>query len=65
MYVDSLDLIILDILKRKKTIRELLQDLKYFFDTNELKDNIEEFEELIFGRIKLGLHTKSIRHIKI
>lgn len=64
VYVDSLDMIILDILKRKKTVRKLLEELKDYFETDKLKNNVEKFEELIFGRIKLGLHTKSIKHIK-
>jgi len=65
VYVDSLDLLILDILKNKKSVRELLEELKKYFDKNELKENIGEFEELIFGRIKLGFHTKLIKYVKI
>ncbi|PBJ12293.1 hypothetical protein BSF42_22480 [Flavobacterium sp. ACN6] len=65
VYVDSLDMLILDILKRKKTIGELMEELKNYFDTKELKNNFKEFEELIFGRIRLGLYAKSIKYIKL
>ncbi|CAC9976734.1 DUF6734 family protein [Flavobacterium panici] len=61
LYVDLLDILILDILKISKTIRELLDELKQNFEANELHKNYSEFEELIFGRIKLGLHAKTIK----
>lgn len=64
VYVDSLDILILENLKRNKTVRVLLDELKKHFDTDELNKNAKEFEELIFGRIKLGLLTKSIKYIK-
>jgi len=62
VYVDSLDLLILGILKRRKTVGELIEELKNYFDTKELKNNFKEFEELIFGRIRLGLYAKSIKY---
>lgn len=43
VYVDSLDLIILDLLKRKKTVGTLLEELKKHFDINELINNSEAF----------------------
>ncbi len=64
-YVDSLDLVILDILKSKKTILELFNELKQYFETNDLNKNFTEFEELIFGRIRLGLYIKSLKLIKL
>lgn len=60
-YVDSLDRVILNILKRKKTVRELFDELKKYFDAAELSKNAAEFEKLIYGRIKLGLHAKSLK----
>ncbi|MFH7014941.1 DUF6734 family protein [Flavobacterium sp. FlaQc-47] len=62
-YIDSLDMLILEILKNITTIQELLSELKNHFDTDELNESSAEFEELIFGRIKLGLHIKSIKII--
>ena len=59
--VDSLDIILLEILKETKTIHELLTELKAYFDEDELNKSQIEFEALIFGRIKMGIHVKSIR----
>lgn len=61
--VDSLDLVVLKILEKTKTIQELLDELREYFDETELDKSKNEFEKLIFGRIKLGLHMKSIRVI--
>jgi hypothetical protein len=61
--VDSLDLILLKILEKTKTIQELLNELSDYFDESELNESKSKFEKLIFGRIKLGLHMKSIRVI--
>lgn len=60
VHVDELDLVILEILKEIKTVQELFNELKEYFDSDELKKFDTEFEKLIFGRIKLGLHSKSI-----
>ncbi|RUT71802.1 hypothetical protein D0817_03710 [Flavobacterium cupreum] len=62
-YIDELDLVILEILKTEKTIRELFDALEEYFDTDELFKIPAEFENLIFGRIKLGIHVKSIKAI--
>ncbi|QSB26058.1 DUF6734 family protein [Flavobacterium sp. CLA17] len=62
-YIDELDLVILEILKTDKTIRELFDALEEYFDTDELFKIPAEFEKLIFGRIKLGIHVKSIKVI--
>lgn len=62
-YIDELDLVILEILKAEKTIRELFDALEEYFDTDELFKIPAEFEKLIFGRIKLGIHIKSIKAI--
>ncbi|TRX26595.1 hypothetical protein FNW25_08210 [Flavobacterium franklandianum] len=59
--IDNLDLIILEILEKAKTVQELLDKLKSYFDDDELNKSQKEFEKLIFGRIKLGIHIKSIR----
>jgi hypothetical protein len=59
--IDSLDLILLDILKKTKTVQELLHELSDYFDETELNKSKIEFEKLIFGRIKQGIHMKSIR----
>lgn len=61
--VDDLDLIILKVLEETKTIQELLNELGKYFDEHELKKSKNEFEKLIFGRIKQGIHMKSIRVI--
>lgn len=62
-YIDSLDILILEILKNEKTIKVLLEELQNHFDKEELKKSFVEFEKLIFGRIKLGIHIKSILRI--
>lgn len=62
-YVDDLDIAILEILKANKTIQELFDELKEFFEVDELNKSSLKFEELIFGRIKLGIHIKSIKAI--
>lgn len=62
-YIDELDLVILEILKTAKTIQELFDELEEYFDKDELCKIPAEFEKLIFGRIKLGIHVKSIKAI--
>ena len=59
--IDGLDLILLEILKKSKSIQELLDELKAYFDEDELNQSQSEFEKLVFGRIKLGIHLKAIR----
>ena len=51
----------MEILEKAKTVQELLDKLKIYFDDDELNKSQKEFEKLIFGRIKLGIHIKSIR----
>lgn len=63
IYVDELDLLILEILKTVKTIRQLFDELEGYFDKEELCDVPVEFEKLIFGRIKFGVHIKAIKVI--
>lgn len=58
--IDSLDMLILEILESTKTIQNLFDELKKYFNPDELKESNTKFEKLIFGRIKLGLHIKSI-----
>lgn len=59
-YIDALDLVILEILKETKTVKQLFNELKEYFESEELDKSETEFENLIFGRIKLGLQMKSI-----
>lgn len=56
--IDNLDLIIFEILEKAKTVQELLDELKTYFDDEELNKSQKEFEKLIFGRIKLTLSHK-------
>lgn len=44
VYVDELDLVILEILKEIKTVQELFNELKEYFDSDELKKFDIEFE---------------------
>lgn len=60
-YVDDLDLAILEILKTSKSIKELFNEVSEFFEANELRKSSVEFRKLILGRIKLGIHIKSIK----
>jgi hypothetical protein len=59
--IDDLDLILLKILEETKMVQELLDELREYFDEIELNKSKVEFEKLIFGRIKQGVHMKSIR----
>ena len=59
--IDDLDILLLEIIKKGKTVRETLDELKNYFEPNELNKSETAFEKLIFGRIKQGFHLKSIR----
>ena len=59
--IDDLDILLLEIIKKGKTVRETLDELKIYFEPNELNKSETAFEKLIFGRIKQGFHLKSIR----
>lgn len=58
--IDSLDVLLFQILKTEKTIRTLLDEIKDYFEKEEIEKGPLDFEKLIFGRIKLGLNLKSI-----
>lgn len=62
--IDSFDIEILKILKTKQSIEKLLDLCKRFFDTEDLHKSQPEYEKLILGRIKKGIHQKTIRVIK-
>ncbi len=59
--LDSLDLVILEILETQKTIRALIEKLKNYFDDDDFNESILEFEKLLFLKIKRLIHIKSIR----
>lgn len=59
--LDDLDLVVLKILQTVKTINELIEELKHYFDEDDLNYSKAEFELLIFKKIKKGIHNKSIR----
>jgi hypothetical protein len=59
--IDNLDLLLFKILKEIKTVEEILNELREYFDEIELSKSQVEFEKLIFGRIKQGIHIKSIQ----
>jgi hypothetical protein len=59
--IDELDVIILQALQRPATIHQLFEEVKNCFDADELEECKNEFEKLIFGRIKKGLVNKSIK----
>ncbi len=61
--IDRLDVEIINILKEKKTVGELLRICKNLFNDQDLAHSKEEFKKLIFGRIKKALHNKSIKPI--
>jgi hypothetical protein len=54
-------LLLFKILKEIKTVEEILNELREYFDEIELSKSQVEFEKLIFGRIKQGIHIKSIQ----
>lgn len=49
--------------KKTKAVQELLNELSGYFDETALDNSNIEFEKLIIGRIKQGIHLKSIRVI--
>jgi hypothetical protein len=59
--LDDLDLVILKIVKLTKTIREILKELKVFFNESELQNEQLYFEKLILGRLKIGINNKIIK----
>ena len=59
--IDALDVILLEIITNVKTVQQVLDELEVYFDEDELKKSKAGFEKLIFGRIKLGFHIKSIQ----
>jgi len=59
--IDALDVILLEIITNEKTVKEVLDELEVYFDKDDLKKSKSGFEKLIFGRIKLGFHIKSIQ----
>lgn len=61
--IDDLDNLILQSVQKPITIAQLLNDIKDAFDTEELEQHYDEFEQLIFGRIKMALQTKIITAI--
>jgi hypothetical protein len=63
MNIDELDLLILNILNRKKNISNVLEETTTAFDEQELADHRAEFELLITGRVKMGLKNKLIKTV--
>ena len=61
MNIDELDLMLLQVLQEPITINEVLNEAKSAFDPVELEDCSDEFETLIFGRIKIALQQKTIK----
>ena len=59
--LDDLDLVVLEILQEVKTVAELLEELKPYFDEADLNESKTEFELLVFKKIKKGIQNKSIR----
>jgi DNA gyrase inhibitor GyrI len=61
--IDELELTILELIGKGTTVNELFNELKSYFDEEDLKDSWAEFEKLIFTKINNGLLTKSIQVI--
>ena len=61
--IDELDLLIFMILKTPISIGQLLNELKPSFEIEELESLPTQFEKLIFGRIKMGLQSKTLKAI--
>jgi len=61
--IDELDILMLEVLKKPVTIKQLFNVLKSSFDDEDLDNSIQEFEQLIFMRIKKGLENKAFRCI--
>ena len=59
--LDLLDIEILKRLKTPKSVGRLLNNCRRMFFTDDLKVSEKEFEALIFGRIKKGIHNKVIK----
>ncbi len=59
--IDELDSLILTTIQNPISIGNFLNQMKPFFDEEDLKASQSEFEELILGRVKMGLQNKTIR----
>ena len=63
IYLDNLEMIIANILRDgPKEIKDVLIESAEYFDSTELKDNLENYRKLIFDTIKLMLFS-GILHI--
>ncbi len=61
--IDDLELTILNLIGNGCTINELFNELKIYFDEEDLNESTIEFEKLIFKKINNGLLNKSIQVI--
>jgi hypothetical protein len=61
--IDELELTILQLIGTGITLNELFNELKCYFDEEDLKDSSAEFEQLIFKKINNGFLNKSIQLI--
>lgn len=61
--IDELELTILELIGTGITVNELFNELKSYFNEDDLNDSTVEFEKLIFIKINNGLLNKSIQVI--
>ena len=61
--IDELELTILELIGTGTTVNKLFNELKSYFDEDDLNDSPAEFEELILKKINTGLLNKSIQVI--
>ena len=59
--LDDLDSLILDILKTPTTVNDLINQIKTWFDADDLENSLAEFSKLIHGRIKMAIQSKIIK----
>jgi hypothetical protein len=50
--IDQLDSVILDLIAQPISLRNMIKELSSYFDGDELNQNLDEFRQLISGRLK-------------
>lgn len=62
MWLDVIDFQLVKLLKKKpKSIKKVIEEMKKSFDISTEAELTNEFEQLIFGRIKLALNAKALK----
>jgi hypothetical protein len=52
LMVDDLDFLIIETIKKPLSIFQMLENIKEYFDADDLEDSLESFHQLILGRLE-------------